>query len=92
MTVGIAWEQLCSQAGEDSLRRLINETPENFYGDVARRNLHWFDPSADQWISFDLASQQWTGYAAYSGEPVTSAKADDKNLWNQVLDESQSPY
>ena len=65
MTVGIAWEQLCSQAGEDSLRRLINETPENFYGDVARRNLHWFDPSADQWISFDLASQQWAdGMAA----------------------------
>ena len=92
MTVGIAWEQLCSQAGEDSLRRLINETPENFYGDVARRNLHWFDESADQWISFDLASQQWVGYAAYSGESVTSTKADDKDLWKQVLDDSQSPY
>jgi len=57
MTVGIAWEQLSSQAGEDSLRRLINETPEHFYGDVARRNLHWFDEKADQWICFNLASQ-----------------------------------
>ncbi|MDA0630778.1 MAG: AMP-binding protein, partial [Proteobacteria bacterium] len=92
MTVGIAWEQLSSQAGEDSLRRLINETPENFYGDVARRNLHWFDEKADQWICFNLASQTWAGYAAYSGEPVASEQGVDRELWTTVLDSSRSPY
>jgi acrylyl-CoA reductase (NADPH)/3-hydroxypropionyl-CoA dehydratase/3-hydroxypropionyl-CoA synthetase len=92
MTVGIAWEQLSSQAGEDSLRRLINETPEHFYGDVARRNLHWFDEKADQWICFNLASQTWAGYAAYSGEPVASEQGVDRELWTTVLDSSRSPY
>ena len=48
MTVGVAWEQLGSQAGEDALRRLINESPQDFFGDVARRNIHWFDAEAQQ--------------------------------------------
>ena len=56
MTVGVAWEQIGSQAGEDALRRLITESPQDFFGDVARRNIHWFDADAQQWINFDLAA------------------------------------
>ena len=64
MTVGVAWEQLGSQAGEDALRRLINESPQDFFGDVARRNIHWFDAQAQQWVNFDLTAQCWAGFAA----------------------------
>ena len=93
MTVGVAWEQIGSQAGEDALRRLINESPQDFFGDVARRNIHWFDAQAKQWVNFDLAAQCWAGFAANTGEFVTSgALAQDESPWSSVLDESQAPY
>ena len=93
MTVGVAWEQLGSQAGEDALRRLINESPQDFFGDVARRNIHWFDAQAQQWVNFDLTAQCWAGFAADSGEVVARGALDeDENPWSSVLDESQTPY
>ena len=78
MTVGVAWEQLGSQAGEDALRRLINESPQDFFGDVARRNIHWFDADSQQWINFDLASQCWAGFAANTGEEVPQGASGTK--------------
>ena len=93
MTVGVAWEQLGSQAGEDALRRLINESPQDFFGDVARRNIHWFDAKAQQWVNFDLAAQCWAGFAADTGAVVPrGALADGANPWSTVLDNSQAPY
>ena len=93
MTVGVAWEQLCSQAGEDALRRLINESPEEFFGDVARRNVHWFDADSVQWLSYNLTERCWSGFAAVDGAPVTRAELPGQdNPWQQVLDDSQSPY
>ena len=95
MTVGVAWEQLGSQAGEDALRRLINESPQDFFGDVARRNIHWFDADAQQWINFDLASQCWAGFAARyrrGSSPRVRSGTKTKIPGVSVLDESQTPY
>ena len=93
MTVGVAWEQLCSQAGEDALRRLINDSPEEFFGDVARRNVHWYSADAQQWLSFNLAERCWAGFDAGSGETVAKgALPEQDNPWTQVLDEANTPY
>ena len=87
MTVGVAWEQLCSQAGEDALRRLINESPEEFFGDLARRNVHWYDTESSQWLSYNLTERCWAGFAAADGSPVTRAELPgNDNPWQQVLD------
>ena len=93
MTVGVAWEHLRSQAGEDSLRELIKTSPAEFFGDLARRNLHWFEPNAQQWISFDLPNHAWQGFSAHSGEAVENERSDVLvDVWERVLDDSRSPY
>ena len=93
MTVGVAWEQLCSQAGEDALRRLINDSPEEFFGDLARRNVHWYDQGSGQWLSFNLTERCWSGFDADSGDGIdTGALGEQDNPWSTVLDDSRSPY
>ncbi|MGB0764655.1 MAG: acetyl-coenzyme A synthetase N-terminal domain-containing protein, partial [Luminiphilus sp.] len=93
MTVGVAWEQLCSQAGEDALRRLINDSPEEFFGDLARRNVHWYDQGSGQWLSFNLTERCWSGFDANSGDGIDrGALAEQDNPWSTVLDDSMSPY
>ena len=95
MTVGVAWEQLGSQAGEDALRRLINESPQDFFGDVARRNIHWFDADSQQWVNFDLSvtvlgglCRQIQARTFAQGRSETKTKTPGVS----VLDESQTPY
>ena len=91
MTVGVAWEQLCSQAGEDALRRLINDSPEEFFGDLARRNVHWYDQGSGQWLSFNLTERCWSGFDADSGDGIdTGALGEQDNPWSTVLDDSLS--
>ncbi len=93
MTVGVAWEQLCSQVGEDALRRLINDSPEEFFGDLARRNVHWYDQDARQWLSFNLTERCWAGFDSNSGQGVASgALPEQDNPWSRVLDDSRAPY
>ena len=95
MTVGVAWEQLGSQAGEDALRRLINESPQDFFGDVARRNIHWFDAHAQQWVNFDLTVTVLGGLCCQyrrGRSPRVRSGTKTKTPGVSVLDESQTPY
>lgn len=93
MSRPIAWELPRSQVEEDSLRQTVIESPDRFFGDLARSSLHWFEASGAQWLTYDSSLQQWQGYDQATGDVGLAASLKgDETPWQQVLDDSRSPY
>ena len=93
MSRPIAWEPPRSQAEEDSLRQTVIESPDRFFGDLARSSLHWFEASGAQWLTYDSSLQQWQGYDQATGDVGLAASLKgDETPWDQELDDSRAPY
>jgi acrylyl-CoA reductase (NADPH)/3-hydroxypropionyl-CoA dehydratase/3-hydroxypropionyl-CoA synthetase len=90
LTSRSAWEQ----AREACLR-----DPGRYHGDIARRELHWFDPAlgvAGAWISFDELTQSWQGFDARIGVALDSAATAGRGPahypWQHAFDDREAPF
>jgi acrylyl-CoA reductase (NADPH)/3-hydroxypropionyl-CoA dehydratase/3-hydroxypropionyl-CoA synthetase len=69
--------------------------PGRYHGDIARREIHWFEPSAGPqgaWLHWNDAAGRWEGFDARSGAPVAPALPADYQPWRVALDASEAPF
>jgi acrylyl-CoA reductase (NADPH) / 3-hydroxypropionyl-CoA dehydratase / 3-hydroxypropionyl-CoA synthetase len=78
------WQRQRAHAAED---------PGGFHGEIAKREVHWYDPERAAWITFDDASGCWTGWSHASGEAVVTADRDAGFVpWQRAFDGDDPPF
>jgi acrylyl-CoA reductase (NADPH)/3-hydroxypropionyl-CoA dehydratase/3-hydroxypropionyl-CoA synthetase len=86
LTTRAAWQQA---------REACTRDPGAYHADIARREIHWFEPSVGAhgaWLSFDAAAGGWRGYDARTGAAVSPALAADYAPWRRAFDDSEAPF
>ncbi len=73
------------------MRELALQDPGAFHGDIAAREIHWFDDALGAWLSLQ-EDGVWRGFDATSGAPVTAAYPASHRPWAQAFDESDAPF
>ncbi|MBC7840822.1 MAG: AMP-binding protein [Gemmatimonadaceae bacterium] len=69
--------------------------PGRFHGEIAKRELHWFHPAVGAngaWITWDDATQQWTGYDAVTGTSLHAGLAADYTPWSRAFNGDAAPF
>ena len=78
------------QAARDACR----VDPGRFHGDVASREIHWFEPTLGAhgaWIRRD-DDDGWRGYDAVTGAAIEPAVTADYRPWHTAFDDSTAPF
>jgi acrylyl-CoA reductase (NADPH)/3-hydroxypropionyl-CoA dehydratase/3-hydroxypropionyl-CoA synthetase len=85
----------------DSARAACRADPGRFHGAIARRELHWFDPSLGEpdadgvpggaWIT-QAADGRWAGIDARSARPVVVPHGPDHEPWSRAFDDDEPPF
>ncbi len=79
-----------SQGEEEQQRHRAIATPGDYHGDIAARELHWFD--GGRWITLDPAADRWCGWADSGTEADNSDLAAHWRPWSTALDETDAPF
>jgi acrylyl-CoA reductase (NADPH) / 3-hydroxypropionyl-CoA dehydratase / 3-hydroxypropionyl-CoA synthetase len=66
--------------------------PGAYHGAIAKRRIHWFVADKGAWLTFDDASQRWTGYDAKTGAPVTHDLGKHFEPWALAFDAGDAPH
>ena len=86
---------LTSRAAWQQAHDACRADPGRFHGDVARSELHWFEPSLGAhgaWIRWVAEHAAWEGHDARSGAPVAPDLPGDYRPWRAALDASEAPF
>jgi acrylyl-CoA reductase (NADPH)/3-hydroxypropionyl-CoA dehydratase/3-hydroxypropionyl-CoA synthetase len=86
---------LRTRADWEAARRAAEADPGAFHGAIARRELHWFDPSLGAqgaWIRFEPEAGGWSGVDARTAVPVAVPYAADHEPWQRAFDDSEAPF
>ncbi|MFM7799568.1 MAG: AMP-binding protein, partial [Planctomycetota bacterium] len=86
ITTRAAWQQARDACARD---------PGAYHADIARREIHWFEPSVGAhgaWLSFDAAAGGWCGWDARSGAAVSPALDADHTPWRRAFDDCEAPF
>ncbi|MDP5071498.1 MAG: hypothetical protein NWQ45_11420, partial [Congregibacter sp.] len=83
------WGRLASASDEQAQRKAAIQDPGEYHGNIAARELHWYD--GNDWLSF-VSQGHWQGLGIASGAPVNSPRADDWRPWTQAFDDSCAPF
>lgn len=84
-----------SRAAWETARAACERDPGAFHGDIACRELHWFEPSLGQtgaWIRYDDTQSRWMGFDAASGASIDPHLSDTHRPWRTALDASEAPF
>ncbi|MGA0083821.1 MAG: AMP-binding protein [Steroidobacteraceae bacterium] len=80
-------------------REACQRDPGRYHGDIARRELHWFDPTfgdSGAWIRFDAARGTWRGYDARTAAELAANALAGRDAsyypWSLALDMRDAPY
>lgn len=71
------------------MRERAREDPGAFHGDIAKRELHWYDEADESWLS--LGDEGWTGYDGVDGRPVEDDRPASHEPWDVAFDDSDAP-
>ncbi len=69
--------------------------PGRFHGEIARRELHWFHPTIGTqgaWITWDDATERWTGWDAATGAVVVPALPAAYTPWSRAFNGDDAPF
>ena len=69
--------------------------PGRYHGDIARREIHWFEPSAGPqgaWLHWNGETARWEGFDAHTGASVAPTLPADYQPWQVALDASEAPF
>ncbi len=77
----------------ERMRQEASQNPGQFHGNIARREIHWFEPKLKAWISWDDAANKWAGFSSETGQPIdASGYAADYEPWTKAFDDSDAPF
>ncbi|ACF13514.1 AMP-dependent synthetase and ligase [Chloroherpeton thalassium ATCC 35110] len=65
---------------------------EEFHGDIAKREIHWFDKKLNAWITFSDEEKKWIGLDAETGESVQVNYPASFTPWKKTFDDAQAPF
>ncbi len=84
-----------SRAAWEAARAACERDPGAFHGDIACRELHWFEPTvgrAGAWIRYDDHQARWIGFDATSGASIDPRLPATHRPWRSALDASEAPF
>ena len=81
---------LTSAAAIATERAACVADPGEYHGEVAKRNLHWYHPTARAWLSLG-AGDVWSGWSAEDGTPLSLEDAT-WCPWRVALDDGKAPW
>ena len=82
------WGRLASAAEEQEHRRLASADPGAYHGDIAARELHWYD--GRDWVTL-TSGGSWEGLGI-APDGAAPAHADDWRPWEQAFDDRDAPF
>jgi acrylyl-CoA reductase (NADPH)/3-hydroxypropionyl-CoA dehydratase/3-hydroxypropionyl-CoA synthetase len=86
--------RITSRAAWQAARDACHADPGRFHGDIASREIHWFEPAAGPrgaWIRLD-DDGCWRGFDAVTGTPVEPRLPAGYQPWQVALDDSEAPF
>jgi acrylyl-CoA reductase (NADPH)/3-hydroxypropionyl-CoA dehydratase/3-hydroxypropionyl-CoA synthetase len=81
-----------TRADWEKQREAFLADPGKFHGDIARSELHWFDPKLNAWITWDEQAGRWTGLHATTGEAVEVSYGADHEPWSRAFNDDTPPF
>jgi acrylyl-CoA reductase (NADPH)/3-hydroxypropionyl-CoA dehydratase/3-hydroxypropionyl-CoA synthetase len=83
---------LASAAEWEAQRATAVADPGRFHGRIAKREIHWYDATADAWIVWDDARSGWTGWSASSAGPIDNLSYDETHEpWQRAFNADHAP-
>ena len=85
---------ITSLAAWQTARDACAADPGRFHGDIASREIHWFEESIGShgaWLRRD-EDGRWRGFDATTGSPVEPTLPVDYQPWQTPLDDSEAPF
>jgi acyl-coenzyme A synthetase/AMP-(fatty) acid ligase len=82
------WGSIASDSEEQSQRQHAITDPGSYHGNIAARELHWFD--GNDWVTAD-ADGHWQSLGAGSGAGEEAHPADWRP-WDAAFDDSAAPF
>ena len=79
---GADWQRLRDHARQD---------PGAFHGEIAAREIHWFDPPSNAWLTLAVDGT-WRGFNADTGAVVTAAYTTSHRPWARAFDDDDAPF
>ena len=73
-------------------RREAEKDPGKFHGEIAKREIHWFDEKTNAWINWDDEQNQWLGLDATTGQSVPITYSPNFEPWDKSYDETEAPF
>jgi len=84
-----------TRADWERVRRACVADPGAFHGDLAKREIHWYDAAlggAGAWITLDGSSGTWSGFDARTGAPVAVPYGAGHEPWERAFDDGDAPF
>ena len=79
------------QAHFARLRDDCVRNPGAFHGGLAKRQVSWLLPEQNAWAFFDDEAEDWAGWDATSGAPVTLDLPESFEPWNRAFNDDDPP-
>jgi acrylyl-CoA reductase (NADPH)/3-hydroxypropionyl-CoA dehydratase/3-hydroxypropionyl-CoA synthetase len=76
----------------DAMRKACEKDLGKFHGDIAKREIHWFDPKLNAWITYSDEHNKWLGIDAKTGKPVEVNYPESHTPWKVAFDDSRAPF
>lgn len=80
-----------SRADWERMRDACVADPGAFHGDIASREIHWFDATRRRWLAVG-EDGRWRGFDARTGLPVEGPEQADWQPWSRALDDDEPPF
>ncbi len=73
------------------LHHAAREDPGAFHGEIAAREIHWFDASLNAWLALG-SDGAWRGFDAGTGASVGSTYDASYRPWARAFDDDEAPF
>ncbi|MBI3942327.1 MAG: AMP-binding protein [Chloroflexi bacterium] len=73
------------------MRLAAAKDPGRFHGDIAKREIHWYDPKLDAWITWSDIRQSWIGLDATTGTPLDVPYHASHEPWRRAFNDDHVP-
>ena len=77
----------------DALREAAAQNPGKFHGDIAKREIYWFEATLGAWIKKVDGPKSWVGYDAKTGAVHGHLSySADHEPWTRALNDDNAPF
>ena len=81
------------RASWDRMRAAVEADPGRFHGEIAKREIHWFDLTLNAWIRWNEDEGRWMARSAEDGRLLDSpAYGPDHEPWQKAFDDTDAPF